>query len=77
MIVDMPRAWLLVQCFQCLLLTKDNTGVVVLLYVGVGGRTVLLSANVGDSRAVLLRGSQAIQLSDDHVPDQCAVCNII
>ena len=49
-----------------------STGLVCLLYPtpgGAAGAMTLLSANVGDARAVLVRGGQATQLSYDHVPD--------
>ena len=51
-----------------------STGLVCLLYPtpGAGGAApayTLLSANVGDARAVLVRGGAAVQLSYDHVPD--------
>jgi len=35
-----------------------------------GGKRQVLSANVGDARVILVRGSDGIQLSEDHVPDQ-------
>jgi protein phosphatase 1L len=46
-----------------------STGLVCLVYTGEGGATTLLTANVGDARAVLVRGGAAVQLSYDHVPD--------
>ena len=49
-----------------------STGLVCLLYQtpgGAPGALTLLSANVGDARAVLVRGGVAQQLSYDHVPD--------
>lgn len=49
-----------------------STGLVTLLYAtpgGAPGALSLLSANVGDARAVLVRGGVAQQLSYDHVPD--------
>ncbi|KAK9828457.1 hypothetical protein WJX72_000107 [[Myrmecia] bisecta] len=45
------------------------TGAVALLFLGSDGKMKLLSANVGDARVVLARGRQAVQLSEDHVPD--------
>jgi protein phosphatase 1K len=33
------------------------------------GRSQLLTANSGDARILLLRGGQAVQLTEDHVPD--------
>lgn len=41
-----------------------------------GGKRQVLSANVGDARVILVRGSDGIQLSEDHVPDQCARCTL-
>eukprot|EP00793_Prasinoderma_coloniale_P002883 PRCOL_00002365-RA len=34
-----------------------------------GGEAKLASTNVGDSRVLLVRGGKAVQLSEDHVPD--------
>ena len=36
---------------------------------GKGGKRQLLSANAGDARVILARGSDGVQLSEDHVPD--------
>lgn len=44
------------------------TGVVALVY-SVNGAKKLLTANVGDSRALLIQGGKAEQLTIDHVPD--------
>lgn len=43
-------------------------GVVALVY-SVNGAKKLLTANVGDSRALLIQGGKAQQLTVDHVPD--------
>lgn len=40
-----------------------------LVFKGKGGKRQLLSANVGDARVILVRGSDGKQLSVDHVPD--------
>lgn len=45
-----------------------STGVVALLYTK-DKRRKLLTANVGDSRALLIKGGEAEQLTTDHVPD--------
>lgn len=37
------------------------------------GATQLLTANVGDSRVLLVRDGQVIQLTEDHVPDKYAI----
>jgi len=42
--------------------------VVALVYT-VDGAKKLLTANVGDSRALLIQNGQADQLTIDHVPD--------
>ena len=39
---------------------------------GKDGKRQLLSANVGDARVILARGTDGLQLSEDHVPDQWA-----
>lgn len=44
------------------------TGVVALVYT-VNRQRKLLTANVGDSRALLIQGGEAEQLTTDHVPD--------
>lgn len=36
---------------------------------GKDGKKRLLSANAGDARVILARGSKGIQLSEDHTPD--------
>jgi protein phosphatase 1K len=48
-----------------------STGLVCLLYPSgdAAGSLSLLTANVGDAPAVLVRGGAAVQLSYDHVPD--------
>eukprot|EP00887_Chlorella_sp_A99_P008227 scaffold12.g8227.t1 len=48
-----------------------STAAVALLYASPSGAgTTLLTANVGDARVLLVRGSQVLQLTEDHVPDQ-------
>ena len=44
-----------------------STAAVAMLYRGAGGSR-LLAANSGDARTLLVRGSQVLQLSEDHVP---------
>lgn len=47
------------------------TAVAALLYAGADGATTrLLAANVGDARTLLIRGGEAIELSEEHVPDK-------
>jgi len=47
---------------------QGSTAVVVLVHVGENGERTLISANVGDSRAILCRGRKAIDLTRDHKP---------
>jgi len=47
---------------------QGSTAVVVLVHVGENGERTLVSANVGDSRAILCRGRNAIDLTRDHKP---------
>lgn len=47
---------------------QGSTAVVVLVHVGENGERTLVSANVGDSRAILCRGRKAINLTRDHKP---------
>jgi len=47
---------------------QGSTAVVVLVHVGGNGERTLVSANVGDSRAILCRGRKAINLTRDHKP---------
>jgi len=47
---------------------QGSTAVVVLVHVGENGKRTLVSANVGDSRAILCRGRKAIDLTRDHKP---------
>mmetsp|Transcript_24006 Transcript_24006/g.33701 ORF Transcript_24006/g.33701 Transcript_24006/m.33701 type:complete len:522 (-) Transcript_24006:111-1676(-) len=46
-----------------------STAVVVVVHEGVDRHRTLLSANVGDSRAVLCRRGQAVDLTRDHKPN--------
>lgn len=46
------------------------TAVNVVLYAGAGGATRVLAANIGDARTLLIRGGEAIDLSEEHVPDK-------
>mmetsp|Transcript_3816 Transcript_3816/g.9104 ORF Transcript_3816/g.9104 Transcript_3816/m.9104 type:complete len:513 (+) Transcript_3816:505-2043(+) len=47
---------------------QGSTAVVVLVHVGENGERTLVSANVGDSRAILCRGKKAVDLTRDHKP---------
>jgi len=47
---------------------QGSTAVVVLVHVGENGERTLVSANVGDSRTILCRGRNAIDLTRDHKP---------
>ena len=47
---------------------QGSTAVVVLVHVGDDGKRTLVSANVGDSRAILCRGRKAVDLTRDHKP---------
>merc|ERR1711933_362132 len=47
---------------------QGSTAVVVLVHVGENGERTLVSANIGDSRAILCRGRKAINLTRDHKP---------
>jgi len=47
---------------------QGSTAVVVLVHVGDNGERTLVSANVGDSRAILCRGRKAVDLTRDHKP---------
>jgi len=47
---------------------QGSTAVVVLVHVGENGARTLVSANIGDSRAILCRGRKAINLTRDHKP---------
>jgi protein phosphatase len=51
------------------LVYQGSTAVAVVLHVGEDGRRTLLSANIGDSRAVLSRRGQAVDLTRDHKPN--------
>jgi len=48
---------------------SGSTAVSVLLRKNQNGERCVYTANVGDSRAVLCRGGEALRLSVDHVPD--------
>jgi len=51
------------------LVYQGSTAVVVVIHVAEDGRRTLLSANVGDSRAILSRKGKAIDLTRDHKPN--------
>lgn len=46
------------------------TAVNALLYAAPDGSTRLLTANVGDARILLVRGGEALCLTEEHVPDK-------
>ena len=48
---------------------QGSTAIAVLLHEGNDGVRTLLSANIGDSRAILSRNGRAIDLSRDHKPN--------
>ncbi len=52
-----------------------STGVVAIAFRD-GGKAQLLTANVGDARAVLSRRGKAMQLTVDHVPDRCSALTL-
>jgi serine/threonine protein phosphatase PrpC len=52
------------------LIHQGSTAVAVVVHVGEDGHRTLLSANVGDSRAILSRGGKAIDLTWDHKPNE-------
>ena len=51
------------------LVYQGSTAVVVVVHVAEDGRRTVLSANVGDSRAILSRKGRAIDLTRDHKPN--------
>lgn len=51
------------------LVYQGSTAVVVIIHLGDDGAKTLLSANVGDSRAVLSRNTEAVELTRDHKPN--------
>ena len=50
------------------LVYQGSTAVCVVMHVSESGKRTLLSANIGDSRAILARGKQAIDMTRDHKP---------
>ena len=48
---------------------QGSTAVAVVVHVGEDGRRTILSANIGDSRAILCRDGKAINLTRDHKPN--------
>jgi serine/threonine protein phosphatase PrpC len=48
---------------------QGATSCMVYLHKSSSGASSLISANVGDSRAVLARGGRAVDLTEDHKPD--------
>ena len=50
------------------LLYQGSTSVAVLVHVNEKGERTLISANIGDSRAVLSRKGKAVELTRDHKP---------
>lgn len=47
---------------------QGSTAVIVIVHVDENGQRSLVSANIGDSRAVLSRGGKAVDLTRDHKP---------
>lgn len=47
---------------------QGSTCVAVLVHTGEDGKRTLISANIGDSRAILSRGGKAVDLTRDHKP---------
>jgi hypothetical protein len=45
----------------------------VVVYTAPNGTTRVLAANCGDARTLLIRGGEAIDLSEEHVPDKYAL----
>lgn len=50
------------------LVYQGSTAVCVVLHVAQSGKRTLLTANIGDSRAILCRGGKAIDMTRDHKP---------
>ncbi len=50
------------------LVYQGSTAVCVVLHVAIDGRRTLLTANIGDSRAILCRGGKAVDMTRDHKP---------
>lgn len=50
------------------LVYQGSTAVCVILHKAQNGKRTLLSANIGDSRAILCRGNQAVDMTRDHKP---------
>lgn len=50
------------------LVYQGSTAVCVVLHVAQDGRRTLLTANIGDSRAILCRGRKAVDMTRDHKP---------
>jgi serine/threonine protein phosphatase PrpC len=50
------------------LVYQGSTAVCVVLHVALSGKRTLLTANIGDSRAILCRGGKAVDMTRDHKP---------
>jgi len=50
------------------LVYQGSTAVCVVLHTSKDGRRTLLTANIGDSRAILCRGGKAVDMTRDHKP---------
>ena len=46
------------------------TAVNALIYADGAGGSALLTSNVGDARILLVRGGEAVELTEEHVPDK-------
>ncbi|KAF6257389.1 phosphatase 2C-like domain-containing protein [Scenedesmus sp. NREL 46B-D3] len=46
------------------------TAVNALMFTGADGSSQLLTANVGDARILLIRNGEAVELTEEHVPDK-------